>query len=108
MKAIISDRKSSKKLGRGPKIGGKKTSPGEARIGHSVPVKVLHDKQHEYGVSSYHGGKHYELREILSNQFVKDSMIEDVVKQAALKVNNDRNEEKDWRNNAYNRRSESI
>jgi hypothetical protein len=53
-------------------------------------------------VSSYHKGQHLDLKDVLSNQYIKDSMIERVVKEAANKVNHDREKNIDWRNNAYN------
>jgi len=108
LRNIIRDRKSKKHLGSGPIVGGRKTDTGDQRAGNSVPVKVLRDKEHEYGVSSYHKGQHLELKDVLSNQFIKDSMIERVVKEAASKVNSDREQNRDWRNNAYNQRSSSI
>lgn len=89
-------------------IGGKKTEWGEMRQGNSVPVKVLKDKGHEYGVSSYHRGQHLDLKDVLSNQYIKDSMIDSVVRAAASKVNTDREKDRDWRNNAYNARSNAI
>jgi len=108
LRHIIRDKKSTKKLSNGPVIGGRKTDNGESRPGNSVPASIKNDKGHEYGVSSYHKGQHLDFKDVLSNQFIKDSMIERVVKEAASKVNTDREGERDWRNNAYNQRSASI
>lgn len=72
---IIRDRKSTKKL-LSPAIGGKKTGWGEMKCMNSVPRHVLDDKGHEYGVSSYHKGSHQDLKDVLGNQFVKESMID--------------------------------
>ena len=39
---------------------------------------------------------------------MKDSLIEKVLDKAARNVNSDRDKELDWRNNAYNMRSQAI
>jgi hypothetical protein len=108
LRHIISDRKSSKKLAHGPIIGGKRTGWGEQRVGNACPTKILNDKGHEFGANSYHNGQHVDLKDVLGNQFVKDSLIEKVMDTAVRDVNKDRDKDLDWRNNAYNKRSGAI
>lgn len=49
-----------------------------------------------------------DLKDVLGNQYVKDSLIEKVMDTAVRDVNKDRDKDLDWRNNAYNKRSDAI
>ena len=105
---IIRDRRSTKKLN-SPLIGGKKSPTGQIRKGNSVPAHVFQNKEtFEHGISSYHRGHHENLGEVLSNQFIKESMIKKIVSGAADLLNEERKKKVDWRNNAFNVRSQSI
>lgn len=66
------DRRDKKNLGDGPVIYGQKSPWGQPRVGYSIPKHIKEDFSIEYGVSSYHKGSPSELKQLLSNEFMKE------------------------------------
>lgn len=105
---MIKDRKSSKKLDGGPIVGGTKPRWGQPTNRHSIPKNVREDHSIEFGVSSYHAGEYLNLYDVLTNKFFKDHLAEKVAKDISLKISKKNANKRDWRNKAYDLRTEEI
>ena len=66
------ERRDKKNLGEGPVIYGQKSPWGQPRVGYSIPKYIKENPDIEYGVSSYHKGAPSELKQLLSNEFMKE------------------------------------
>jgi hypothetical protein len=68
--------KSSKKLDGGPNISGKKAESGQIKKGYSVPKRIFEDTSLVYGQKKESGTQAYNMKDILHNKHLKDSLIE--------------------------------
>lgn len=68
------ERKSTKRLEGGPKISGDKAGLGKVKVGYSVPTNVL-KQERTYGASSYHKNELTEVRDIIANSYLHDSLV---------------------------------
>ena len=75
---ILANRKSSKRLDGGPMIFSHKAPFGHASKGFSVPKEIKYDTTREYGKGTYHNVEHPPMKDLITNAFNKDILLEKV------------------------------
>lgn len=103
-----SDRKDKKKLYGGPVVYGQKSPWGKPRIGYSIPQSVREDTDREYGISSYHKGAQSDLKQLLSNEFMKEQLMENVSKRVAEIVKQESKPKRGINNKTSTLRAQAI
>ena len=86
LEMIRKDRKSTKRNVDGPIIYGAKAQWGMAKQGHSIPRHLRENKDHEYGLSSYHRGAASELKQLMSNEIFREELMGKVSSELAKQV----------------------
>lgn len=99
------ERKSSKKLEGGPKISGDRGGLGKVKVGYSVPQNVL-KQERTYGASSYHKNELTEVRDIIANSYLHDSLVHKLQRDILSEEHKKNHRNVDWRNKAYLCRTE--
>lgn len=57
-------------------VAGAKSPNGQIKKGYSIPASAREDKNLVYGASSYHGGDFVNLKDLLQNKYLKDTLIQ--------------------------------
>ena len=82
------ERKSTKNLNGGPMVYGSITPYGKARIGNSIPKKILEARHDfEFGAPSYNSKAEIgDVKNMLSNEPIRDQLINNIQKYLANEV----------------------
>ena len=110
LNSILVYRKSSKRLEGGPMIFDQKPPFGQARKGFSVPIEVKSDPHREFGKGSYHNIEHPPMKDLITNAYNKDLLLEKLQTQLVeeFRRKQERIKKRDWKNKTYELRSNSI
>lgn len=73
LEMIQQERKSSKHLDGGPNMPSRMSPYGRTKVGHSIPRQLIEGKvDMEYGIPSYHRGNISDLKNVLTNDGLRD------------------------------------
>ena len=56
-------------------IAGLKSPNGQIKKGYSIPESARENKNLVYGASSYHGGNFVDLKDLLQNKYLKETLV---------------------------------
>jgi len=89
-------------------IAGAKPANGQVKKGYSIPESAREDRTLVFGASSYHGGDFVNLKDLLQNKYLKESLVQKIQDELTQDILNSRvSEARDWRNKAFEYRKNS-
>jgi hypothetical protein len=90
-------------------VSGVKPANGQIKKGYSIPESQRENKQTIYGASSYHRGDFVDLKDLLQNKYLKDTLVEKIQRDITTDmIEQHVSEPRDWRNKAFEYRKTSA
>lgn len=90
-------------------VSGVKAENGQIKKGYSIPESQRENKATIYGASSYHRGDFVDLKDLLQNKYLKDTLVEKIQRDITTDmIEQHVAEPRDWRNKAFEYRKTSA